>query len=194
MCCKLEKEHGLTLDASRLKSLRAILVHADLNKIFDLCQIFYHAPADATQTGLPTQSVDLVYSNNTLEHISKPVLEGLFQEAHRLLRRKGVMMHHIDLTDHYSHQDASITSINFLHFTETEFRKYNNRFIYQNRLRPNHYRELIERAGFRVVAWSVDVNERAMQPFSKKLLAAPYDQLSREEICAARVRVVAERL
>jgi hypothetical protein len=40
--------------------------------------IRYHAPADATRTGLPAGSIDMVFSNSVLEHVPPEVITGLY--------------------------------------------------------------------------------------------------------------------
>lgn len=42
--------------------------------------IEYHAPADASRTGLPDQSVDLFYSHEVLEHIPRDGIVAILNE------------------------------------------------------------------------------------------------------------------
>lgn len=106
---------------------------------------------DARQLDLASDSVDLVCSNNTLEHIPPDVIGGLFTEFRRVLAPGGLMSHHIDLSDHYSHFDRSISVYNFLRYSEAEWRRYNNDLLFQNRLRLSDYERLHEETGWRVL-------------------------------------------
>ena len=54
--------------------------------VFQVANISYCAPADAANTGVPDASIDLVYSNSVLEHVSREALPRLFGEAWRVLR------------------------------------------------------------------------------------------------------------
>src|SRR4051812_34178666 len=72
--------------------------------------------ADARSLDIAPGSVDLVVSNNTLEHIAGDVVLSIFEEFRRLATPTTTMSHFIDLTDHYSHFDKSITPYNFLRF------------------------------------------------------------------------------
>ena len=103
---------------------------------------------DARRIDLPAGHVDLFVSNNTLEHIPKDVLVGIFREFRRVGRRDSVMAHHIDLSDHYAGFDPSITVYNFLRFSERRWRLFNNRLHYQNRLRISDYRCIHVEAGW----------------------------------------------
>jgi hypothetical protein len=106
---------------------------------------------DARAVPLPPASIDLVVSNNTLEHIAVGMLIGVLAELRRLAAPGAVLDHFIDHSDHYAHFDRSITEFNYLRYPPALWRLFNNRLHYQNRLRASDYSRLFERAGFRVV-------------------------------------------
>ena len=114
--------------------------------------IRYLAPLDARATGLPARSVDVVTSTSTLEHIPKEDTVPLLAECRRLLRPDGVLSSRIDLSDHYSHFDDSLSPYNFLRYSDWTWGLLNSRLLYQNRLRRPDYISAFERAGFAVVA------------------------------------------
>jgi len=100
-------------------------------------QIVYLAPLDATNSPLPENTVNCHFSITTLEHIPEAVLRSIFAEARRILKPKGIAIHFVDLSDHFSHQDDTISSINFLKFSDSEWNHLaGNEFAYCNRLRP----------------------------------------------------------
>lgn len=106
---------------------------------------------DARRLELPDGSIDLVCSNNTLEHIPAEVVAEMLTEFRRLLGPRGVMSHHIDMSDHYANFDPSISIYNFLRFSDRTWALFNNRLQYQNRLRVWDFRKLHRDAGFRIV-------------------------------------------
>lgn len=106
---------------------------------------------DARALELPSASLDLICSNNTLEHIPADVIASMFTEFRRLLRRPGVMSHFIDMADHYALFDRKITRYNFLRYPEPVWRLFNNSLHYQNRLRLPDFRALHEQGGFEVL-------------------------------------------
>lgn len=112
--------------------------------------IRYDAPADASKTALPEGSVDVVYSNDVLEHIPGPVIERIFAEAMRILRPGGIMFHAVNCGDHYAYSDGSISQLNYLRYSDEDWSKYNNRFLYQNRLRAVDFIEMAKAAGFAI--------------------------------------------
>lgn len=106
---------------------------------------------DARALELPSAHLDLICSNNTLEHIPAEIIASMFTEFRRLLRPPGVMSHFIDMADHYALFDRRITRYNFLRYSELAWRLFNNSLHYQNRLRLPDFRALHERCGFEVL-------------------------------------------
>lgn len=103
---------------------------------------------DVRDSGLADDSIDLICSNNTLEHIPRNVIEEIFREFSRISSFGGIMSHHIDLSDHYVSFDPNINVYNFLRFSDREWRKFNNDLQYVNRLRVSDYREIHEECGW----------------------------------------------
>lgn len=113
--------------------------------------IRYLAPCDARGTGLPGESVELVSSTDTCEHIPAADLAAIFGECRRLLRPGGVFSCRIDLQDHYSYFDPSLTRYHFLRFSDPVWSLVNSPLHFQNRLRSPEYLRLVREAGFELV-------------------------------------------
>ncbi len=113
--------------------------------------ISYDAPIDMAATDFADSSFDICISTNTLEHIPVTALEAIMRELRRVLKPGGVISAQIDYSDHYAHTDHSITKLNFLRFSEPQWKKHNHRFFFQNRLRHNHYRRIFAEAGFEIL-------------------------------------------
>lgn len=138
-------------------------IDADLQSKY---RIFYRAPGDAAVTGLADQSVDWICSTATLEHIPPEAIESIMTEARRILKPDGHSSMIIDYHDHYSSNDKSITPYNFYQYSDQEWRRYNPRMHYVNRLRHSDFLGLFDRLGF-------DVTEcrEIIPPDSEELLA-----------------------
>ena len=116
----------------------------NLAGLLSLTNIRYRAPADASRLPLEANSIDYHVSFTVLEHIPADVLKKIFQEGCRLLRPSGLFIHHIDFTDHFAHSDDTISSINFLRFSEREWACLaGNRYMFHNRLRLDEFKELL---------------------------------------------------
>lgn len=128
--------------------------------------------ADARALDMATDSLDLVCSNNTLEHIPCDVIAGILRELHRVLRPGAVMSHFIDMADHYANFDRGISEYNFLRFSERAWRLFNNQLQYQNRLRASDFRQLHQQAGFALLHEENDT--RALEVLRAVPLAAEF--------------------
>ena len=141
----LEQQSGRPLRDLGSGAVRSI---DDLQRRFG---IVYLAPCDARNTGLPEKSFDLVSSTNTLEHIPGPDIAAILSEARRLLSADGIVSGLVDMQDHYSYFDPSVSAFNFFRFSDRTWAAVNSSLHYQNRLRVPDYRDLIQRAGLELV-------------------------------------------
>lgn len=113
----------------------------------------YLVPWDAAAH--PAESVDIVFSRATFEHIPTGQLRHFLSQFHRILRRGGAMCHLIDNSDHWQHRDRSLSRVNFLRFDDRHpFWRLGqiNPQGYQNRLRHDDYQRMMEQLGFRIEA------------------------------------------
>jgi hypothetical protein len=148
--------------------------------------IDYHAPADASRTGLPAGSIDCHFSMTTLEHIPRPALGAILDEAERLLHPGGLSIHYVDLSDHFQHQDASIPKIHFLSFTEQEWQHLaGNPFAYCNRMRASDYIRLARERQFEVLEAAPGVDLSSMSHLREGFaVAAPFQSYDPADLCA----------
>ena len=144
-------------------------------ELLKVANIDYLAPADAAHLPLAANSIDLHVSHTVLEHVPPEVLSAILVEARRILRADGLLIHDIDPSDHFAHDDASITRINMLRFTDAEWRRLaGNRFMYHNRLRAPEFVRLFEGNGVRILK-----DERSIDERSKAALQAGFRVRSR---------------
>lgn len=115
--------------------------------------------ADARRLPVADGTVDLLVSNNTLEHIPGAVIAGIFEEFRRVAAGGAVMSHFIDMADHYRSFDRSITVYNFLAYSDRFWTLFNNKLQYQNRLRLPDFRALLVSSG-----WTVIDEDNAAEP------------------------------
>jgi len=164
--------HLLHVQPERLDTLRRVAAQANALSALDLLKQLRIevVVADASKLDLPAESLTLIMSNTTLEHISPEIMTGIFRAFRRVIRRDGVMSHLIDLTDHYSHLDRNITPYNFLQFSELTWRLFNNRLQYQNRLRASDYRRVHQETGFEI---KIEENRSATEEQFRSVKLAP---------------------
>lgn len=144
---------GRRLVQDRLERVLALWAKgSDAEEVMELCNVKYTAPGDATETGIASNSVDVHVSYTVLEHVLPEILGMILEEGARILTRKGLFVHQIDYTDHFSHSDSSISMINFLRFSDLEWSKWaGNRFMYMNRLRHDDFEAIFESHGHEIL-------------------------------------------
>jgi SAM-dependent methyltransferase len=137
--------------------------HVPDSKLLKAMNVEYMSPADAANLPLAAGSVDMHVSHTVMEHIPRNVLAAILAEAGRVIAPGGLLIHNIDPSDHFSHDDASITRINFLRFTESEWERWGgNQFMYHNRLRAADYERLFADAGVRILDEKRMVDSRSV--------------------------------
>jgi SAM-dependent methyltransferase len=141
------------VDPSRLElRLRRLREARDVGTLFKLANITYHSPADASQSGLPDGSVDVVYSNLVLEHVTPQAMRDIHIEAKRVLKPTGVCWHNVDYSDHYAVAGKGLSAVNFLRYSQRTWDVLGqNDILWQNRWRHSQYCSLFEEVGFTVI-------------------------------------------
>ena len=166
--------------------------HLQPERFLEEANISYRAPADAAHTSLPSESVDIHFSITTLEHIPPNVIGDIFSEGYRILTKEGVAVHHIDLSDHFRHQDNSITTINFLRFTEDEWNRIaGNEYSYCNRIRASDYYRIFEEKLFRTIRCEARVDNNAIEELKNGFpLDASFNKYDPEDLCTTTVNIM----
>lgn len=145
---------------------------------------------DARCTDLPSASIDLFVSNNTLEHLPEETIVDVFSEYRRLASAQAMMSHYVDMKDHYAGFDPSITVYNFLKFSDATWRVFNNDLQYQNRLRVSDFRRIHDRAG-----WTIRHEDNECDPaaFDRVRLASKFRGYRREDCMVYGSWLISER-
>lgn len=174
-----------------LRSLGDAVVRST-QELDDRFGIRYIAPCDASDTGLPSDSVDFVSSTGVLQHVPEQQLRPILEECRRLLRPSGVLSCHIDMQDGFAEFDHTLSQYNFLKFSDRTWALVNSPFYYQNRLRARDYVALVKGAGFDVVEredhWP---SAEQVAQLRKLRLASRLRTYSIEEVAVIQMSVVA---
>jgi SAM-dependent methyltransferase len=134
-----------------------------------------------------------VYSNSVLEHIPGPVILRILQESRRVLRPGGVAIHSVNCGDHYAYFDKSITQINYLSYTESEWAIWNNDIQYQNRLRPQDLLELAEQAGLEIILKKHRAAPKLLEQVKTMKIAPEFSKYSPEQLACTSIDFVARK-
>jgi hypothetical protein len=151
----VDQARSLLTNKVKLRSANNIKSLSDLKNY----GIDYKAPYDASKTNLDNKSIDACISTNTLEHIPKESIQDIFLELFRTLKDTGIVSAKIDYSDHYAHTDSTISLLNYLSFSEKEWKKHNHNCHFQNRLRHNDYKRIFIDCGFEIVSEKLSFGE-----------------------------------
>jgi hypothetical protein len=150
----------------------------------------YHAPMDVTQSDIPAQSVDLIYSNLVFEHVTPEALTSILIHSKKILKPGGIAWHHIDYSDHYAHTFKDLSLINFLRYSQSTWNAIGQSDLhYQNRLRKSDYVRAIEATGFEVVR-CIDQMGVTKETARKTPLAEPFNQRDLSDLTCTSSRFV----
>ena len=143
----VDSERQQLLEIEKLRSRVKIKNLKDLEHY----GIYYIAPYDATKIHLSDKSIDACISTNTLEHIPKGDIILIFSELYKKLKDEGIASLIIDYSDHYAHTDNNISLLNFLKYSQHQWKRYNHKIHFQNRLRHYEYIAIFEKIGFKAI-------------------------------------------
>lgn len=171
----------------------ALLAARGLGDLLDRARIEYHAPSDATRTGLPGDSVDIVLSNSVLEHVPFEIIEAMMRESMRILRPGGIITHSVNCGDHYAYFDKRINFMNYLQFTEAEWQLWNNDLQYQNRLRPQHFVDITEQTGFEMLICKYTPRPELLAALPAMRIAPEFAHYPPEQLATKSIDIVARK-
>lgn len=180
-------------DDFRKRFRQLVSFRGSLAGLLSMMNVRYFAPGDARALPVSENSYDFHVSNTVLEHIPPDVLAGILAEANRVLKPEGLLVHRIDPSDHFSHDDDSIAAVNFLRFSDEEWHRLaGNRFMYQNRLRARDYISIFEQAGARILRSERLVDERSLQTLKDGLeVSDRFAGLDAEELATTDISIMA---
>jgi SAM-dependent methyltransferase len=166
----------------------------NLKRLLEVANIRYHAPQDAANLDwMPAGSVDIVYSNSVFEHVVPSVIPVIMREAWRVLQNNGLMVHAVACNDHYAHFDKRISFINYLQYSDRQWRLWNNRLNYQNRLRAPEFIKFAKDCGFRILHEARAIRPGTREALSKIRLAPEFTGYSPDDLAATTVDFVAAK-
>jgi hypothetical protein len=121
-----------------------------LNDLFSKMNItFYNG--DAAKLNFDNKSFDICFSVNTLEHIYQPMLQDILKNYVQHTNSKGYHLHVIDMNDHFSHIDSTITKYNYLQFSKEQWKLIDNNLQPQNRLRITDFENIFSKIGLQII-------------------------------------------
>jgi len=142
----------------------------------------YLAPHRVTAEDGP---VDCSCSNEVLEHVPPDELVVLLRALRAATKR--LTVHSIDYSDHYARSDQSVSRLNFLRYSDDQWRPFNSGKQYVNRLRHSDYLRLFREAGFTII----EESSVAGEPPAGLSVAPQFERYEAADLFAIKGRIVA---
>lgn len=153
----------------------------------------YEAPADASRTAMQEHALDCVFSNSVLEHVVPQAVDAIFREAMRILAPGGVMFHSVNCGDHYAYVDRRINQLNYLKYSDREWRRWDNAFLYQNRMRAYEFVDRAVAAGFDIVLNTECARENRMAQLAAMQVHPQFAHIPPERLCVTSIDFIGRK-
>jgi SAM-dependent methyltransferase len=183
----------LKINKSEIEKVLLQVSDQSFETLLEECGFEYKAPFDVRSTDLPDDSIGIVTSRATLEHIPPQDLREIFKEMRRIIKPFGAMVHTIDHSDHWQHFDPSISRINLLKFPDWWWNIICvNNLVYQNRLRSYEYVDMIKDTGFRILYVNAIPDKQVLEDIRGLKLIKRYQETSPEKVAILTTYIVAQ--
>ncbi len=179
---------------ARYDRLRTAAAGSDDPAVVTEGTIDYRAPADvAHDAGLAEGSIDAVFSNSVLEHVPPEAIARIHAASLRLLRPGAWAFHSVNCGDHYAYVDPAIHQLHYLRFSDGEWAFWNNRFLYQNRLRAHQFVDGAREAGFEIVLDTSHARPQRLAQLQAMTVAAEFAHIAPERLCVTTVDFIGRK-
>ncbi|WP_109124939.1 methyltransferase domain-containing protein [Dyella sp. C11] len=155
--------------------------------------VIYEAPADASRTTLAAQELDCVFSNSVLEHVIPEAVDGIFREAMRILVPGGIMFHSVNCGDHYAYVDRKINQLNYLKYSDREWQRWDNAFLYQNRMRAYEFVDRAQAIGFDIVLNTECAREGRLAQLAAMHVHPQFAHIPPERLCVTSIDFIGRK-
>jgi hypothetical protein len=155
-----------------------------LEEFLAACGARYETQGLSSLRSIPAGSVDFIWSQAVLEHISRTEFFDIMKELRRIVCATGISSHEVDLRDHLGN------ALNNLRFPESlwESALMANSGFYTNRIRYSEMLDIFRQAGWDVEV--VRVNRWPRLPTPRAKLHEPFQQMSDADLRVSTFHVI----
>jgi ubiquinone/menaquinone biosynthesis C-methylase UbiE len=130
-----------------------------------------------------------ITTTSVLEHVPYSQLKKLIMETNRCLMDDGLSSHYIAHIDHWSHTDSSLHPMNYLRYSDSEWKKFNPSLNYQNRLLQSDYLKIFAECGFEILN-----KENRICEFPSFSVDAKFNGYSNEDLTTTHSWIVLKKI
>jgi hypothetical protein len=101
------------------------------------------------------------------------------------------MFHSVNCGDHYAYIDKRINPLHYLRYSDAAWKRWNNAFLYQNRMRAHEFVERASAAGFAIALNTARPRERRLRDLAAIQVHPQFAHLPPEKLCITSVDFIA---
>jgi hypothetical protein len=170
---------------------RALRNTSSVDDMLTRAGITYRAGFDTGRIGTaPARSLDIVYTNNVLEHVPEPEIKVIARGISSALRPGGLSLHAVACNDHYAHFDKAISFINYLQYSDKEWARWDNGVLWQNRFRAPDFVDMCATEAAPVIYSKQYVRPGTVEALQTMTIDPRFQRYSLEDLAATTVRLV----
>lgn len=137
------------------------------DELYRLLDMVYCLEPEGKLDMFPSNTFDLVFSGDVMEHIHKNNLDTVIQNFSRTLKPGGVSIHQIGIDDHLTHYALGTSTKNYIRYSEKTWKLFfENKVQYFNRVQLPDYLEAFERSGFQLYHLSTEQDLESLRQFA----------------------------
>jgi SAM-dependent methyltransferase len=183
-----------SVPTSLLEERLSLVNRGNLAGFLESLRIEYMAPEDISSLSLPSASFDLVFSNGVFEHVAESVLREASKEFYRVLKPTGDYINVIGLHDHFDKIDRNISRVNFLKFSERQWRFIaQNKISHINRLRLSEHLEIMQNVGFVNRVLQREVDEESLHILKNLAIDKKFRDFDKEDLATVLATIASQK-
>jgi predicted SAM-dependent methyltransferase len=135
------------------RKINHILALNTFDELYQYLGFVYVVDSSGTLRKFKADSFSAVISVNVLEHVERSILREFIQDIYRVLKVEGFSIHQIDLSDHLTAYDRSVSRKNYYRYSDKKWKwLFESKVQYFNRVQRSEWLDLFAESGFQLVA------------------------------------------
>ncbi len=103
------------------------------------------------------------------------------------------MFHSVNCGDHYAYVDRKINQLNYLKYSDSEWRRWDNNFLYQNRMRAHEFVDRAKAVGFDIVLNTECARESRLAQLAAMQVHPQFAHIPPERLCVTSIDFIGRK-
>ncbi len=166
--------------------IRSILATSSFDDMYHLLNFKYVINPSGKLNLFMDESFDLIVSEGVLEHVKINHLSEYVNDFYRLLKPGGYSIHTINVSDHLSGYDKSVSKKNYLRYSDQVWQYFiENEVQYFNRVQASEWLALFETSRLKLIDKKLSFRDLGSLKINKK-----YSNLDRQDLECVEIQML----